>query len=80
MPMDAIAVYQKILNNLQLSPVNPQANAAPDNLQLEFVNLPEVDDRCEGMKIIYKLPEKMPKTVTVDIIRCTIEEVKDHAD
>lgn len=80
MPIDAISVYQNILNNLQLSPVNPQANATPDNLQLEFVNLPEVDDRCEGMKIIYKQPEKMPKAVTVDIIRCPIEEVKDHAD
>ena len=77
-PEQAVVAYQSILNNIQLTPLNPKVTKIPDNLKLVFSFLQAEDNRCDGTKIIYKLPEKEPKTVTIEIFKYPLEEVKDN--
>ena len=73
-PHKAVAAYQSVLNNLRITPVYSKGGRIPDNLDMKFGELPEIEDRCAGTEIRYLLPGATPKTVTVEVIRCPIEE------
>lgn len=73
-----IIAYQNALNNIQITPVNTKAQKIPDDLQLKFRSLPTTDNRCDGTEITYLLPNKAPKTVTIEILKLPLEEVKDN--
>lgn len=73
-----IVAYQNALNNIQITPINTETRKIPDDLQLEFRFLPNENNRCDGTKIIYKLPNKEPKTAIIEILKFPIEEVKEN--
>ncbi len=73
-----IVAYQNALNNIQITPVNTDTQKIPNNLKLEFRFLPNDNNRCDGTQIIYKLPNKEPKTATIEILKLPLEEVKDN--
>ena len=78
-PRKAVAAYQSVLNNLRITPVYSKDGIIPDDLDMKFEELPEIEDRCAGTKIKYLLPGATPKTVIVEVIRCPIEEDFDDA-
>lgn len=73
-PRKAVAAYQSVLNNLRITPVYSKDGRIPDDLDMKFGELPEIEDRCAGTEIRYLLPGATPKTVIVEVIRCPIEE------
>ena len=74
-PQKASAAYQSALTNIRITPVSPTYGKIPDNLKMTFAPLPIEDDRCIGTKIRYSLPEdKCERYVTIEILRCPLEE------
>ena len=73
-PLKAVSAYQSVLNNLRITPVYSKDGRIPDDLDMKFGELPEIEDRCAGTEIRYLLPGATPKTVIVEIFRCPIEE------
>lgn len=73
-PRKAVAAYQSVLNNLRITPIYSKDGIIPDDLDMKFEELPEIEDRCTGTKIKYLLPGATPQTVIVEVIRCPIEE------
>ena len=73
-PRKAVAAYQSILNNLRITPVYSKNGRIPDDLVMKFGELPEIEDRCAGTEIRYLLPGARPKNITVEVIRCPLEE------
>ena len=77
-PCKAVAAYQSVLNNLRITPVNSPDGRIPDDLDMKFGELPEIEDRCAGTEIRYLLPGATPKTVIVEVLRCPLEEDFDN--
>lgn len=71
----ASAAYHNAVHNLFLTPVNLDCGTVPDGLRLSSEELKSTDYRCAGTVISYRIPENdTVKTVTIELLRCPMEE------